>query len=83
MMFVLEIIQSVLHCVFVENFFVSNVQFDPLHNICCVYDENLPKMCVFKEILEFIKQLSTQKVLTNQHLVFRSHIERFLKKCQV
>ncbi|KAF5813716.1 hypothetical protein HanXRQr2_Chr03g0101991 [Helianthus annuus] len=57
----------------------SNVQFDPLHNICCVYDEKLPKMAVFKEIQEFIKRLPIQKVLMNQHNVFRSHIERFWK----
>ncbi|MFS7985595.1 hypothetical protein Hanom_Chr11g01000281 [Helianthus anomalus] len=43
-------------------FQASNVQFDPLHNICCVYDEKLPKYA-----------------LTNQHLVFESHIERFCK----
>ncbi|MFS7998044.1 hypothetical protein Hanom_Chr12g01149061 [Helianthus anomalus] len=58
-------------------FQASNVQFDPLHNICCVYDEKLPKMVMFKEILEFMKRLPIQKALTNQHLVFRSHIERF------
>ncbi|MFS7888285.1 hypothetical protein Hanom_Chr00s000001g01593141 [Helianthus anomalus] len=56
---------------------VSNVQFDPLHNICCVYDEKLPKMAAFKEILEFMKRLPIQKTLTDQHLVFRSHVERF------
>ncbi|MFS7918304.1 hypothetical protein Hanom_Chr03g00199411 [Helianthus anomalus] len=55
----------------------SNVQFDPLHNICCVYDEKLTKMAAFKEILEFMKRLPIQKALTDQHLVFRSHIERF------
>ncbi|MFS7998499.1 hypothetical protein Hanom_Chr12g01154571 [Helianthus anomalus] len=55
----------------------SNVQFDPLHNICCVYDEKLTKMAAFKEILEFIKRLPIRKAVTDQHLVFRSHIERF------
>ncbi|MFS7992874.1 putative transcription factor bZIP family [Helianthus anomalus] len=55
----------------------SNVQFEPLHNICCVYDENLSKMANFKSILEFMKRLPIQKALTNQHLVFQSHIERF------
>ncbi|KAJ0690940.1 putative RNA-directed DNA polymerase [Helianthus annuus] len=59
------------------NFTASIVQFDPLHNICCVYDEKLPKMAEFKSILEFMKRLPIQKALTNQHLVFRSHIERF------
>ncbi|KAM0064535.1 hypothetical protein Hdeb2414_s0003g00104081 [Helianthus debilis subsp. tardiflorus] len=34
-------------------------------------------MVVFKEILEFMKRLPIQKALTNQHNVFRSHIERF------
>ncbi|KAJ0783807.1 hypothetical protein HanLR1_Chr01g0024611 [Helianthus annuus] len=58
------------------------VQFDPLHNICCVYDEKLPKMEVFKGILEFLKRLPIQKALTNQHNVFKSHIERFLKNAK-
>ncbi|MFS7936113.1 hypothetical protein Hanom_Chr05g00411611 [Helianthus anomalus] len=53
----------------------SNVQFDPLHNICCVYDEKIPKMADFKGMLEFMKILPIQEALTNQHLVFRSHIE--------
>ncbi|KAM0057740.1 hypothetical protein Hdeb2414_s0005g00161881 [Helianthus debilis subsp. tardiflorus] len=57
----------------------SNVQFDPLHNICCVYDEKLPKMAAFKEILEFMKRLPIQKALKNQHNVFRSHIKCFLE----
>ncbi|MFS7912582.1 hypothetical protein Hanom_Chr02g00131671 [Helianthus anomalus] len=35
----------------------SNVVFEPLHNICYVYHETLPKMTVFKEILEFMKHL--------------------------
>ncbi|KAM0040537.1 hypothetical protein Hdeb2414_s0012g00395141 [Helianthus debilis subsp. tardiflorus] len=60
----------------------SNVQFDPLHNICCVYDEKLPKMAVFKKILEFMKRLPIQKALTNQHNVFQSHIERFSKNAK-
>ncbi|MFS8007265.1 hypothetical protein Hanom_Chr14g01258981 [Helianthus anomalus] len=45
----------------------SNVQFDPLHNICCVYDEKLSKMVAFKESMEFIK---------------RSHIERLWKNAK-
>ncbi|MFS7964141.1 hypothetical protein Hanom_Chr08g00746731 [Helianthus anomalus] len=63
-------------------FQASNVQFDPLHNICCVYDEKLPKMAVFKEILEFMKRIPIQKALTDQHLVFRSHVERFWKNAK-
>ncbi|MFS7971807.1 hypothetical protein Hanom_Chr09g00837221 [Helianthus anomalus] len=46
--------------------FALNVQFDPLHNIFCVYDEKLPKMAA----------------LTDQHLVFRSHIECFWKNAK-
>ncbi|KAJ0502124.1 hypothetical protein HanHA300_Chr11g0409111 [Helianthus annuus] len=60
----------------------SIVQFDPLHNICCVYDEKLPKMAVFKEILEFMKRLPIQKSLMNQHLVFESHIEHLWKNAK-
>ncbi|MFS8026451.1 hypothetical protein Hanom_Chr16g01486851 [Helianthus anomalus] len=47
----------------------SIVEFDQSHNICCVYDEKLPKMAVFKDILEFMKRLPIQKALTNQHSV--------------
>ncbi|KAJ0615875.1 hypothetical protein HanIR_Chr02g0084221 [Helianthus annuus] len=57
----------------------SIVEFDPSHNICCVYDETLPKMAVFKDILEFMKRLPIQKALTNQHRFFRSHIAHFWK----
>ncbi|KAJ0757354.1 hypothetical protein HanLR1_Chr04g0137761 [Helianthus annuus] len=60
----------------------SIVQFDPLHNICCVYDEKLLKMAAFKDILEFMKRLPIQKALPNQHLVFESHIERFWNNAQ-
>ncbi|KAF5796159.1 hypothetical protein HanRHA438_Chr08g0360381 [Helianthus annuus] len=60
-------------------FQASIVEFDPSHNICCVYDEKLPKMVVFKDILEFMKRLPIQKALTNQHSVFRSHIAHFWK----
>ncbi|KAM0016771.1 hypothetical protein Hdeb2414_s0028g00700311 [Helianthus debilis subsp. tardiflorus] len=60
--------------------FESNVLFDALHNICCVYDEkNIPKMAEFKSIMEFMKRLPIQKALTNQRLVFRSHIEHLWK----
>ncbi|MFS8018445.1 hypothetical protein Hanom_Chr15g01392131 [Helianthus anomalus] len=55
------------------------VEFDPSHNTCCVYDEKLPKMVVFKDILEFMKRLPIQKALTNQHRVFRSYIDHFWK----
>ncbi|MFS7968147.1 hypothetical protein Hanom_Chr09g00794071 [Helianthus anomalus] len=58
---------------------VSNVLFEQSHNICCVYDETLPKMIVFKEILEFMKHLPIQKALTDQHKVFKSHIAHFWK----
>ncbi|KAM0050727.1 hypothetical protein Hdeb2414_s0007g00227161 [Helianthus debilis subsp. tardiflorus] len=57
----------------------SIVEFDPSHNICCVYDEKLPKIAVFKSILEFMKRLPIQKALTNKHNVFRSHIDRLWK----
>ncbi|MFS7997042.1 hypothetical protein Hanom_Chr12g01137061 [Helianthus anomalus] len=60
--------------------FTSNVLFEPSHNICCVYDETLPKMIVFKDILEFMKRLPIQKALTNHHNVFKSHVDRFWKK---
>ncbi|MFS8017019.1 hypothetical protein Hanom_Chr15g01375351 [Helianthus anomalus] len=46
---------------------------------CCVYDATLPKMVVFKEILEFIKRLPIQKALTNQDKVFKSHVAHFWK----
>ncbi|KAJ0504494.1 hypothetical protein HanLR1_Chr12g0437461 [Helianthus annuus] len=55
----------------------SNVQFDPSHNICCVYDETLPKMVMFKDILEFMERLPIKKALTNQHKVFKSHVAHF------
>ncbi|MFS7996075.1 hypothetical protein Hanom_Chr12g01125571 [Helianthus anomalus] len=64
---------------YVVIFQALNVLFDPLHNICCVYDKEIPKMAEFTGILEFMERLSIQKALTNQHLVFRSHIERFWK----
>ncbi|KAM0026087.1 hypothetical protein Hdeb2414_s0020g00554081 [Helianthus debilis subsp. tardiflorus] len=57
--------------------FASIVEYDPLHNICCVYDKELPKMAAFKGILELMERLPIQKALTNQHLVFRSHIKYF------
>ncbi|MFS7993092.1 hypothetical protein Hanom_Chr12g01090031 [Helianthus anomalus] len=60
----------------------SNVQFDPSHNICCVYDETLPKMTVFKEILSFMERLPIQKVLTDQHKAFKSHVAHFWKNAK-
>ncbi|KAJ0539939.1 hypothetical protein HanHA300_Chr08g0292391 [Helianthus annuus] len=57
----------------------SNVLFEPLHNTCCVYDKEIPKMAGFTEILEFMERLPIQKALSNQRLVFRSHIRHFWK----
>ncbi|MFS7976620.1 hypothetical protein Hanom_Chr10g00894521 [Helianthus anomalus] len=37
-------------------FLASIAEFDSSHNTCFVYDETLPKMAVFKDILEFMKQ---------------------------
>ncbi|KAM0027580.1 hypothetical protein Hdeb2414_s0019g00541901 [Helianthus debilis subsp. tardiflorus] len=59
---------------------MSNVLFDPLHNTCCVYDKELPKMAEFTGILEFMERLPIQKALANQRLVFRSHIKYFWEK---
>ncbi|KAJ0785855.1 hypothetical protein HanOQP8_Chr02g0048101 [Helianthus annuus] len=39
-------------------------------------------MVVFKEILQFMKHLPIQKALTNQHNVFKSHIQRFWKNAK-
>ncbi|MFS7912281.1 hypothetical protein Hanom_Chr02g00128191 [Helianthus anomalus] len=58
----------------------SNVLFDPLHNTCCVYDRKIPKMVGFTGILEFMERLPIQKALSDQRLVFRSHIKRFWEK---
>ncbi|KAJ0752379.1 hypothetical protein HanPI659440_Chr09g0323661 [Helianthus annuus] len=60
----------------------SNVVFEPSHNICCVYDETLPKMTVFKEILPFMRRLPIQKALTDQHKVFKSHVAHFWKNAK-
>ncbi|MFS8034196.1 hypothetical protein Hanom_Chr17g01578391 [Helianthus anomalus] len=65
-----------------EHQFASNVQFDPSHNICYVYDEKLPKMVVFKDILEFMKRLPIQKALTDQHKAFKSHVAHFWKNAK-
>ncbi|KAJ0801441.1 hypothetical protein HanPI659440_Chr03g0117271 [Helianthus annuus] len=39
-------------------------------------------MAAFKDILEFMKRLPIQKALTNQRLVFQSHIECFWKNAK-
>ncbi|KAM0025761.1 hypothetical protein Hdeb2414_s0021g00578381 [Helianthus debilis subsp. tardiflorus] len=46
----------------------------------CDFDEKkIPKLSDFRSILEFMRRVPIQKALTNQHLVFRSHIKRFWK----
>ncbi|KAJ0951459.1 hypothetical protein HanPSC8_Chr02g0060291 [Helianthus annuus] len=60
----------------------SIVEFEQSHNICCVYDETLPKMTVFKEILSFMKRLPIQKALTDQHKAFKSHVAYFWKNAK-
>ncbi|MFS7948966.1 hypothetical protein Hanom_Chr06g00566011 [Helianthus anomalus] len=57
--------------------FGSNVLFDPQHNTCCVYDRKIPNMAEFTSILEFMERLKIQKALTDQRLIFRSHIKHF------
>ncbi|MFS7918521.1 hypothetical protein Hanom_Chr03g00202161 [Helianthus anomalus] len=65
-------------CLFCVDFQASNVIFDPLHNSCCDFDEQkIPKLSDFRSILEFMRRLPIQNALTNQHLVFKSHIKRF------
>ncbi|MFS7904621.1 hypothetical protein Hanom_Chr01g00038251 [Helianthus anomalus] len=63
-------------------FQASNMQFDSSHNICCVYDETLPKMTVFKEMLPFMERLPIQKALTDQHKVFKSHVAHLWKNAK-
>ncbi|MFS7963306.1 hypothetical protein Hanom_Chr08g00736541 [Helianthus anomalus] len=65
-----------------NSFEASNVVFEPSHNICCVYDDTLPKMVVFKEIWEFMKRLPIQKALTNQHKVFKTYVAHFWKNAK-
>ncbi|MFS7929973.1 hypothetical protein Hanom_Chr04g00338681 [Helianthus anomalus] len=65
-----------------EGQIASNVKFEPSHTTCCAYDETLPKMVVFKEILEFMKRLPIQKALTNQHKAFKSHVHHFWKNAK-
>ncbi|MFS7912680.1 hypothetical protein Hanom_Chr02g00132761 [Helianthus anomalus] len=79
MLVCLENCAKCLTCLFMFVFLASNVVLEPSHNICCVYDETLPKMVVFKEILEFMKRLPFQKALTDQHKVFKSHVAHFWK----
>ncbi|XP_035838206.1 uncharacterized protein LOC118485829 [Helianthus annuus] len=58
----------------------SNVLFDPLHNSCCDFDEEKnTKLSDFSSILEFMRIVSIQKALTDQHLVYKSHVKRFWK----
>ncbi|MFS7995355.1 hypothetical protein Hanom_Chr12g01116981 [Helianthus anomalus] len=63
-------------------FQASNVQFDPSHNICCVYVETLPKMTVFKEIFPFMERLPIQKALSDKHKAFKSHVAHFWKNAK-
>ncbi|MFS8007712.1 hypothetical protein Hanom_Chr14g01264261 [Helianthus anomalus] len=71
-----------LTCLFLCMFQASNVQFDPSHNICCVFDETLPKMTEFKEIFPFMERLPIQKGLTDHHKVFKSHVAHFWKNAK-
>ncbi|MFS7911974.1 hypothetical protein Hanom_Chr02g00124361 [Helianthus anomalus] len=40
----------------------SNVLFESSHNTCSVYDETLPKLVVFKEILPFMNVYQFKKL---------------------
>ncbi|MFS7915567.1 hypothetical protein Hanom_Chr02g00166861 [Helianthus anomalus] len=73
---------KMFNLLFLFVFQASNVQFEPSHNICCVYDETLLKMVVFKDILEFMKCLPIQKASTDQHKVFKSHVAHFWKNAK-
>ncbi|MFS7953407.1 hypothetical protein Hanom_Chr07g00618241 [Helianthus anomalus] len=58
----------------------SNVLLDPLHNNCCDFDEEKnTKLSDFSSILEFMRRVPIQKALTDQHLVYKSHVKRFWK----
>ncbi|MFS7925976.1 hypothetical protein Hanom_Chr04g00291491 [Helianthus anomalus] len=58
----------------------STVIFDPLHNSCCDFDEEKnTKLSEFSSILEFMMRVPIQKALTDQHLVYKSHVKRFWK----
>ncbi|MFS7896548.1 hypothetical protein Hanom_Chr05g00405551 [Helianthus anomalus] len=58
----------------------SKVIFDPLHNSCCDFDEEKnTKLSEFSSILEFMRRVPIQKALTDQHLVYKSHVKRFWK----
>ncbi|KAF5796905.1 hypothetical protein HanXRQr2_Chr08g0357311 [Helianthus annuus] len=58
----------------------SNVIFDPLHNSCCDFDEEKnTKLSEFSSILEFMRRVPIQKAMTDQHLVYKSHVKRFWK----
>ncbi|MFS7909565.1 hypothetical protein Hanom_Chr02g00096051 [Helianthus anomalus] len=73
----MKLVQNCLICLFLCVFQASNVEFEPSHNICCVYDEELSKIVVFKEILPFMNRLPIQKALTDKHKAFKSHVDRF------
>ncbi|MFS7965505.1 hypothetical protein Hanom_Chr09g00763101 [Helianthus anomalus] len=58
----------------------SNVIFDPLHNSCCDFDvDKNTELSKFSSILEFMRRVPIQKALTDQHLVYKSHVKRFWK----
>ncbi|MFS7900219.1 hypothetical protein Hanom_Chr12g01156581 [Helianthus anomalus] len=56
--FCLNVVFKVFKLVLCFIFQTSNVLFDPLHNICSVYDKEIPKMAEFTGILEFMERLS-------------------------
>ncbi|KAF5790704.1 hypothetical protein HanRHA438_Chr09g0397991 [Helianthus annuus] len=54
----------------------SSVIFDPLHNSCCDFDvQKNSELAKFSSILEFMSRLPIQKALTDQHLVYKSHVK--------
>ncbi|MFS7888260.1 hypothetical protein Hanom_Chr00s000001g01592861 [Helianthus anomalus] len=60
--------------------FASKVIFDLLHNSCCDFDEDKNiELSKFSSILEFMRRIPIQKALTDQHLVYKSHVQRFWK----
>ncbi|MFS7915593.1 hypothetical protein Hanom_Chr02g00167121 [Helianthus anomalus] len=73
---------KMFNLLFLFVFQASNVEFEPSHNTCCVYDDTLLKMVVFKDILEFMKCLPIQKASTDQHKVFKSHVSHFWKNAK-
>ncbi|KAM0035697.1 hypothetical protein Hdeb2414_s0015g00449491 [Helianthus debilis subsp. tardiflorus] len=62
----------------------SNVLFDPVHNSCCDLDvEKNPELSNFSSILDFMNRIPIKKALTDQRPIYRSHIDRFWKKCNI